>query len=218
MNQCVFKLKNGQQCSRSAKCATFCLQHFKLSKYDLPSCPVCLDPVKYEDDALFSCSFYTTGKNACAIHMDCARGLRKTECPCCRGVLHNTKRMNIDGIKANEKSDHDARKAEESREPTMAELIQILGADNDPNVMMVLLAQSSQRHVEQLEQIAFQSIIQSLEAGEDPDQIHHHMHQINPTLSCETIENMIDSAMEMFDIAYDDEYGGGGDSYSDEYE
>lgn len=76
-------------------------------------CPVCFETVTDNDDAAFSCSHFVTGKGACVIHIECAKGLRKAECPTCRAVLTATSKFDMKTIDEHVKEDQSERLQEQ---------------------------------------------------------------------------------------------------------
>lgn len=77
----------------------------KIDETQTFQCPVCFEDVTHDNDAHFSCSYFVRGTGSCAIHVDCAKPLRKLECPTCRNPLQNTDKMNIDSITKNVEQD-----------------------------------------------------------------------------------------------------------------
>ena len=117
-------------------------------------CPVCFEDVTCDSDAQFSCSYFMRGKGCCAIHVDCAKPLRKAECPTCRNPLQNTEKMNIDSITKNMAHDEAERQREEdafAQRMQMLENMQqgIFGGNNVPPVIAIGI-----NNIEQFMQLA----------------------------------------------------------------
>lgn len=215
INRCNWTIKNKKQCSRNAKINNLCTQHHKLKQekepktksiipeHEDPRCFICLEHVSKEEDALFDCSYYLTGKGSCFVHYECGKGLRKLECPGCRTPITTFQKIKKEEIQKHIDEDLVEKRRLEQIPPN------IFG---DPDMMGIPFVQlllpfypnneenddeeeNEEEFVPDDDAIAF--ALEFLPILQNDETLHEQMHHRFPILRCEEIDHVIHNVRDM---------------------